>query len=101
MMSEKTIPIFQAAHQHVFLGEGHEINERKAWAVIVLCGCMMLVEIVGGLLFGSIALVEDGMHMSTNAGGLLLASFAYGYSRKHVTDGRFTFGTGKFGDLAG
>lgn len=100
-MTEPEIPIFEAGHSHVFLGEGHEINERKAWGVIILCGGMMLIEIVGGLLFGSIALVADGMHMSTHAGALLLAALAYSYSRKHVTDSRFTFGTGKFGDLAG
>jgi cation diffusion facilitator family transporter len=62
---------------------------------------MMLAEIVGGLLFGSIALVAAGMHMSTHAGALQLAALAYSYSRKHATDSRFTFGTGKFGDLAG
>jgi cation diffusion facilitator family transporter len=100
-MTETALPAFQAAHSHVFLGEGHEINERKSWAVITLCTCMMLVEIVGGILFGSIALVADGMHMSTHAGALLLAALAYSYSRKHATDGRFTFGTGKLGDLAG
>jgi len=88
-------------HSHTFLGEGHEINERKAWGVIILCGCMMIIEVVGGLMFGSIALVADGMHMSTHAGALLLAALAYSYSRKHVSDSRFTFGTGKFGDLAG
>ena len=100
-MSEDQAVPFQAVHSHVFLGEGHEINERKAWGVIVLCGCMMLIEIVGGFMFGSIALVADGMHMSTHAGALLLAALACSYSRKHVTDSRFTFGTGKFGDLAG
>jgi cation diffusion facilitator family transporter len=88
-------------HSHTFLGEGHDINERRAWGVIILCGCMMLVEVVGGLMFGSIALVADGMHMSTHCGALLLAAVAYSYSRKHVTDSRFTFGTGKCGDLAG
>jgi cation diffusion facilitator family transporter len=51
--------------------------------------------------FGSIALVADGMHMSTHAGALLLAALAYTYARKHANDSRFTFGTGKFGDLAG
>jgi cation diffusion facilitator family transporter len=101
MSEEEAVPTFQAVHSHVFLGEGHEINERKAWGVIVLCGCMMLVEIIGGLMFGSIALVADGMHMSTHAGALVLAALAYSYSRKHITDSRFTFGTGKFGDLAG
>ncbi|MBL6938261.1 MAG: CDF family Co(II)/Ni(II) efflux transporter DmeF [Alphaproteobacteria bacterium] len=88
-------------HSHVFLGEGHEQSERKSWAVIVLCGAMMIAEIVGGLLFGSIALVADGLHMSTHAGALLLAALAYSYSRKHADDPRFTFGTGKLGDLAG
>jgi Co/Zn/Cd efflux system component len=88
-------------HSHVFLGEGHQKSERKTWAVIWLCGVMMIAEIVGGFLFGSIALVADGLHMSTHAGALLLAALAYTYARKHADDSRFTFGTGKFGDLAG
>jgi len=88
-------------HQHVFLGEGHEQSERKAWAMIWLCGAMMCVEIIGGLLFGSIALVADGLHMSTHAGALLLAALAYTYARRHAENASFTFGTGKFGDLAG
>jgi cation diffusion facilitator family transporter len=88
-------------HSHVFLGEGHEKNKRKTWAVIWLCGAMMIAEIVGGLLFGSIALVADGLHMSTHAGALLLAALAYTYASKHADDRNFTFGTGKFGDLAG
>jgi cation diffusion facilitator family transporter len=90
-----------ATHTHVFLGEGHERNERRTWLVIWLCGAMMIVEIVGGLLFGSIALVADGLHMSTHAGALLLAALAYTYARKRANDPNFTFGTGKFGDLAG
>src|ERR1700736_7071453 len=89
------------AHNHLFLGEDHARSERKTWAVIWLCGAMMIGEIVGGILFGSIALVADGMHMSTHAGALLLAALAYSYARKHARDGRFTFGTGKLGDLAG
>jgi Co/Zn/Cd efflux system component len=88
-------------HSHVFLGEGHEHAERRTWGVIWLCGAMMGIEIVGGLLFGSIALVADGLHMSTHAGALLLAALAYSYARRHATDTRFTFGTGKLGDLAG
>jgi cation diffusion facilitator family transporter len=90
-----------AAHEHVFLGEGHEKSERRTWLVICLCGAMMTLEIVGGLLFGSIALVADGLHMSTHAGALLLAALAYTYARKRAGDTTFTFGTGKFGDLAG
>ena len=90
-----------AFHEHVFLGEGHAQNERKTWIVIWLCGAMMCIEIVGGRLFGSIALVADGLHMSTHAGALLLAALAYTYARRHAGNANFTFGTGKFGDLAG
>ena len=100
-MSGSTHAIPVAGHSHVFLGTGHDKSERKTWAVIWLCGAMMLAEIVGGLLFGSIALVADGLHMSTHAGALLLAAIAYRYARKHADDPRFTFGTGKLGDLAG
>src|ERR1700756_2922446 len=89
------------SHNHLFLGEGHEQNERRTWMVIVLCSIMMVVEIVGGLLFGSIALVADGLHMSTHASALLLAPLAYAYARRHAEDDRFSFGTGKLGDLAG
>jgi cation diffusion facilitator family transporter len=88
-------------HSHVFLGEGHERNERRTWTVIALCAFMMVAEIAGGLLFGSIALVADGLHMSTHASALLLAALAYRYARRHADDDRFSFGTGKFGDLAG
>jgi cation diffusion facilitator family transporter len=92
---------FPRTHSHVFLGEGHEQNERRTWMVIALCSVMMVAEIVGGLLFGSIALVADGLHMSTHASALLLAALAYSYARRHANDSRFSFGTGKLGDLAG
>src|SRR5215469_8189672 len=88
-------------HSHVFLGESHDRNERRTWTVIALCSFMMVAEIVGGLLFGSIALVADGLHMSTHASALLLAALAYRFARRHAEDDRFSFGTGKFGDLAG
>jgi cation diffusion facilitator family transporter len=90
-----------AFHGHVFLGKEHEHSERRTWAVIWLCAAMMVAEIIGGLLFGSIALVADGLHMSTHAGALLLAALAYTYARRHANNPDFTFGTGKLGDLAG
>jgi cation diffusion facilitator family transporter len=94
--------IFQLPpHDHLFLGKDHDKAERRTWAVIVLCTVMMIVEIVGGALFGSLALIADGLHMSTHAGALLLAALAYTYARKYAHDRSFTFGTGKFGDLAG
>ncbi|MDR3414921.1 MAG: CDF family Co(II)/Ni(II) efflux transporter DmeF [Nevskia sp.] len=100
-MSESTAEAALQGHRHFFLGADHRRSERRTWAVIVLCGAMMAAEIVGGLLFGSIALVADGLHMSTHAGALLLAALAYSYARRHADDARFSFGTGKLGDLAG
>jgi cation diffusion facilitator family transporter len=93
-------PIDEFRHSHVFLGDTHERNERKTWAVIAICAAMMFAEIVGGWWFGSVALIADGLHMSTHAGALLIAALAYTYSRRYVNDSRLTFGTGKFGDLA-
>jgi cation diffusion facilitator family transporter len=100
-MSEAETARTTAFHSHVFLGEGHEKSERRTWAVIWLCAAMMALEIVGGWLFGSIALIADGLHMSTHAGALLLAALAYTFARRYANDSRFTFGTGKLGDLAG
>lgn len=88
-------------HEHVFLGAAHERNERRTWAVVALTAAMMAVEIAGGLMFGSMALLADGWHMSTHAGALAIAAFAYRYARTHARDPRFAFGTGKLGDLAG
>jgi cation diffusion facilitator family transporter len=100
-MSKAESAPYTAFHNHVFLGEGHEKSERRTWAVIWLCTAMMVTEIVGGWLFGSIALIADGLHMSTHAGALLLAALAYTFARRYANDPRFTFGTGKLGDLAG
>ena len=88
-------------HEHVFLGAQHARNERRSWAVVILCGPMMVAEITGGWLWGSMALIADGLHMSTHAGALVIAAAAYSYARRHVNDERFSFGTGKLGDLAG
>jgi cation diffusion facilitator family transporter len=86
-------------HSHIFLGEAHTRNERKTWIVIAICAAMMLTEIVGGVWFGSVALIADGLHMSTHAGALLIAALAYTYSRRYANDARLAFGTGKLGDL--
>jgi cation diffusion facilitator family transporter len=88
-------------HDHVFLGAGHAQNERKTWSVIILCTVTMVIEIGGGGWFGSLAVVADGLHMSTHAAAMLIAALAYTYARRHATDPRFAFGTGKLGDLAG
>jgi len=100
-MAERDTFLQFPQHDHVFLGRDHERAERRTWAVIILCTVMMIAEIIGGALFGSLALIADGLHMSTHAGALLLAALAYTYARKYAGDRSFSFGTGKFGDLAG
>lgn len=88
-------------HNHLFLGQDHQRNERRVWFVIALTAGMMVVEIIAGNLYGSMALVADGWHMSTHAGAMLITALAYGYARRQASNPRFTFGTGKLGDLAG
>jgi predicted Co/Zn/Cd cation transporter (cation efflux family) len=88
-------------HEHVFLGADHTRNERRTWIVIALTALMMVGEIIAGALFGSMALLADGFHMATHAGALTIAAVAYLYARRHAHNERFTFGTGKLGELAG
>src|ERR1700733_7131701 len=85
---------------HTFLGEHHSKHERRTWAVVTLTACMMVAEIIGGTLFGSIALVADGWHMGTHVAALAIAGLAYLFARRHTEDTRFSLGTGKFGELA-
>src|SRR5882757_9227163 len=92
--------IEQWTHEHAFLGDKHDENERRTWLVVVLTLVMMVGEIVAGSLFGSMALLADGWHMGTHAAALGIAAFAYRFARRHLGNAHFTFGTGKFGDLA-
>jgi cation diffusion facilitator family transporter len=85
----------------VFLGEHHERNERRTWLVVGLTAVMMVAEIIGGTIYGSMALVADGWHMSTHAGALAIAAVSYRFARRHAAEPRFSFGTGKVGELAG
>jgi len=87
-------------HDHVFLGHGHERAERRARLATLLTAVFMVVEIAAGLAFGSMALLADGVHMATHVGALGLAAAAYWLARRHAENERFTFGSGKFGDLA-
>lgn len=89
------------AHDHVFLGDAHDANARRTLWVVILTAGMMVVEIVTGVVFNSMALLADGFHMATHAGALGVAAIAYAYARKHANSRRYSFGTGKVGDLAG
>ena len=91
----------EVAHDHDYLGPAHERNARRTLWVVGLTATMMVAEIVAGTLTGSMALLADGFHMATHAGALGIAALAYGFARRHVANPRFSFGTGKVGDLAG
>jgi cation diffusion facilitator family transporter len=92
--------IDQWTHDHVFLGSRHDRHERRTWFVVALTATMMVGEIVVGWLSGSMALLADGWHMATHAAALGIAALAYLFARRQAGNSHFTFGTGKFGDLA-
>jgi cation diffusion facilitator family transporter len=97
-MHDQSLSAWQ--HEHVFLGRAHGARERRTWFVVALTAAMMIAEIVGGTIYGSMALVADGWHMSTHATALMIAALAYGFARTRAHDPQFTFGTGKLGELA-
>ena len=90
-----------ARHRHDFLGASHDDNARRTLWVVAITAAMMVGEIAAGYWTGSMALLADGFHMATHAGALGLAALAYRYAKKHRHDPRFSFGTGKVGDLTG
>ena len=92
--------IDQWTHDHVFLGSRHVHHERRTWLVVALTAMMMIGEITVGWYSGSMALLADGWHMATHAAALGIAGFAYLFARRQASNTLFTFGTGKFGDLA-
>ena len=88
-------------HDHVFGQDAPRAGERRTLLVIALTASMMLIEILAGLAFGSMALLADGLHMSSHAVALGITALAYRYAREHAADTSFTFGTGKVNSLAG
>src|SRR5271167_2972252 len=85
---------------HVFLGGGHGRAESRAKLAALVTAVFMTVEIACGFAYHSMALIADGVHMATHVGALGLAAGAYWLARRYSGHGRFTFGSGKFGDLA-
>lgn len=88
-------------HDHMFLGARHDRNARRTLWVVLLTAAMMVGEIIAGMAFNSMALLADGFHMATHAGALGIAAMAYAYAKRHAHGRRYSFGTGKVGDLAG
>jgi cation diffusion facilitator family transporter len=96
-----TESIAQWQHTHIFGQDKIRSGERRTLIVIIITSMMMVAEIVSGLLFGSMALFADGIHMGSHMIGLGISFLAYIYARKHAHDQLFSFGTGKVNALAG
>jgi cation diffusion facilitator family transporter len=86
---------------HDFLAEVGQSGERRTRIVIIVTVVMMVAEIVGGILSGSMSLLADGWHMGSHASALGIALFAYAFARKHSGNPRFCFGTWKVWILGG
>ncbi|MBE9561532.1 MAG: cation transporter [Proteobacteria bacterium] len=87
-------------HNHNFV-TAHEHGERRTLQVLILTALTMMVEIIAGSIFGSMALLADGWHMGTHVVAFMITIFVYRYARKHANDPAFTFGTGKVSILGG
>jgi cation diffusion facilitator family transporter len=88
------------SHEHRFEGGDEAQGERRTTLVVGLTLATMVVEIVAGMTFNSMALLADGWHMSTHAGALGLAVVAYALARRYADHPHFVFGTAKIGTLA-
>ncbi|HUO43788.1 MAG TPA: CDF family Co(II)/Ni(II) efflux transporter DmeF [Burkholderiales bacterium] len=88
-------------YDHNYLPRTQRRSERRTRLALALTVVMMVVELAAGYATGSLALTADGWHMGSHAAALGISAFAYAFSRHHVANARFTFGTGKVGPLAG
>jgi cation diffusion facilitator family transporter len=89
------------SHSHAFGQDRKRPGETRTFIVIVITATMMVVEIGAGLIYGSMALLADGLHMASHAVALSINALAYVYARRHAHDDRFSFGTGKVNTLGG
>jgi cation diffusion facilitator family transporter len=87
-------------HAHNFAHDS-SVAERRTWLVIGITATMMVVEIIGGIVFHSMAVLADGWHMGTHVSAFLIAAVAYAFARRHAADPRYSFGTGKMNALGG
>ncbi|MCF7486799.1 CDF family Co(II)/Ni(II) efflux transporter DmeF [Vibrio sp. A2-1] len=91
---------FPTRHQHNFSSHNSQ-GEKRTFYVLLLTIITMVVEIVAGTIYGSMALLADGWHMGTHAAAFGITLFAYRYAKKHAESERFSFGTGKVSVLGG
>lgn len=88
-------------HDHVFAQDEVKAGEKRTLVVVLITAVMMVVEIAAGLVYGSMALLADGLHMASHTAALGITFLAYVVARRLATDERFSFGTGKLNSLAG
>ena len=88
-------------HDHTFGQDQIKAGEKRTLFVVILTAVMMVIEIIAGIVYGSMALLADGLHMASHAAALCISLFAYIAARRLASDRRFTFGTGKINSLAG
>lgn len=98
-MTQSTIEHHE--HSHTFGQDKQKAGERKTLVVIVITVAMMVMEITAGTVFGSMALLADGLHMASHSAALAITAFAYIYARKNAANPKFCFGTGKVNALGG
>src|SRR6185503_16027209 len=88
-------------HEHSFGQDRRRPGESRTQVVIAITATMMVIEIAAGALFGSMALLADGLHMASHAVALGINAYAYAYARRHARDAAYSFGTGKVNTLGG
>jgi cation diffusion facilitator family transporter len=88
-------------HDHTFSQDQRRPGESRTLIVIGITAIMMSVELVAGVIFGSMALLADGLHMASHAAALTITAFAYGYARRNARNSEYSFGTGKVNALGG
>lgn len=91
----------QWQHDHTFSQDKRRPGESRTLIVIAITAVMMVVELVAGVVYGSMALLADGLHMGSHAVALSITAFAYIYARRHARNSDFSFGTGKVNALGG
>nr|WP_239496162.1 CDF family Co(II)/Ni(II) efflux transporter DmeF [Salinicola peritrichatus] len=94
-------PLEEWQHDHVFGQDQKQSGETRSLIVVGLTLAMMVWEILAGVLYGSMALLADGLHMGSHAVALGIAAFAYAYARRNAGNTQFSFGTGKVNALGG
>ncbi len=97
-MHEETLAAWQHRHDFAVI---EEQGERRTAQVLAITALTMIVEIIAGLSFGSMALLADGWHMGTHVAAFMITIFAYRYARRHQHNPLFSFGTGKVSVLGG